>query len=90
MFFESWFPLCVQRYLLSIFLQETDQLEYILPKKTSLAHRLPMGDEGFINFVRFLLEVDPEKRPSASEAKKHPWLSYEYESSAGGYLATED
>jgi len=65
--------------LLFINLQETNRLEYLVPKKTSLRHRLPMGDQGFIDFVAHLLEVNPKKRPSASEALKHPWLSYPYE-----------
>ena len=38
-----------------------------------------MGDQGFIDFVAHLLEINPKKRPSASEALKHPWLSYPYE-----------
>ncbi|KAF7813481.1 Dual specificity tyrosine-phosphorylation-regulated kinase 4 isoform A [Senna tora] len=59
--------------------QETNRLEYLIPKKTSLRHRLPMGDQGFIDFVGYLLEINPKKRPSASEALKHPWLSYPYE-----------
>ncbi|KAK4779030.1 hypothetical protein SAY86_006558 [Trapa natans] len=59
--------------------QDTNRLEYLIPKKTSLRHRLPMGDQGFIEFVAHLLEVNPKKRPSASEALKHPWLSYPYE-----------
>ncbi|MCD9642518.1 hypothetical protein HAX54_029359 [Datura stramonium] len=59
--------------------QETDRLEYLIPKKTTLRYRLPMGDQGFIDFVAHLLEVNPKKRPSALEALKHPWLSYPYE-----------
>ncbi|KAK8495916.1 hypothetical protein V6N13_026905 [Hibiscus sabdariffa] len=59
--------------------QETNRLEYLIPKKTSLRHRLPMGDQGFVDFVSHLLEVNPKKRPSATEALKHPWLSYPYE-----------
>ncbi|KAG9457647.1 hypothetical protein H6P81_002155 [Aristolochia fimbriata] len=59
--------------------QDTNRLEYLIPKKTSLRHRLPMGDQGFIDFVSHLLEVNPGKRPSASEALKHPWLSFPYE-----------
>lgn len=59
--------------------QDTNRLEYLLPKKSSLRHRLPMGDQGFIDFVAHLLEISPKKRPSASEALKHPWLSYPYE-----------
>lgn len=30
----------------------------------------------FIDFVRSLLTVDPENRPSATEALKHPWMEY--------------
>ncbi|KAK9697071.1 hypothetical protein RND81_08G012600 [Saponaria officinalis] len=59
--------------------QETNRLEYLIPKKTSLRHRLPMGDQGFIDFVGHLLDINPKKRPSAAEALKHPWLSYPYE-----------
>lgn len=59
--------------------QDTNRLEYLIPKKTSLRHRLPMGDQGFIDFVSHMLEINPKKRPSASEALKHPWLSYPYE-----------
>ncbi|CAN8239656.1 unnamed protein product [Cochlearia groenlandica] len=59
--------------------QESSRLEYLIPKRTSLRHRLPMGDQGFTDFVSHLLEINPKKRPSASEALKHPWLSYPYE-----------
>ncbi|KAG6557400.1 hypothetical protein Mapa_000669 [Marchantia paleacea] len=59
--------------------QDTDQLEYLLPKKTSLSHRLPMGDQGFVEFVGYLLHITPASRPTAGEALKHPWLSYPYE-----------
>uniref|UniRef100_A0ACD6A713 Uncharacterized protein n=1 Tax=Avena sativa TaxID=4498 RepID=A0ACD6A713_AVESA len=59
--------------------QESSRLEYLIPKKTSLRHRLPMADQGFIEFVQYLLEVKPKKRPSALEALKHPWLSFPYE-----------
>ncbi|XP_019164399.1 PREDICTED: uncharacterized protein LOC109160567 [Ipomoea nil] len=59
--------------------QETNRLEYLIPKKTSLRHRLPVGDQCFIDFLTHLLEINPNKRPSATEALKHPWLSYPYE-----------
>ncbi|BBN06294.1 hypothetical protein MPTK1_3g19940 [Marchantia polymorpha subsp. ruderalis] len=59
--------------------QDTDQLEYLRPKKTSLSHRLPMGDQGFVEFVGYLLHINPASRPTAGEALKHPWLSYPYE-----------
>lgn len=38
-----------------------------------------MGDQGFIDFVAYLLEINPKRRPTASEALKHQWLSYPYE-----------
>lgn len=59
--------------------QDTNRLEYLIPKKTSLRHRLPMGDQGFIDFVGHLLDINPHRRPSASQALKHPWLSFPYE-----------
>ncbi|KAL0421704.1 UNVERIFIED_CONTAM: DYRK-family kinase pom1 [Sesamum latifolium] len=31
--------------------QETNRLEYLIPKKSSLRHRLPMGDQGFIDLL---------------------------------------
>lgn len=58
--------------------QETEQLEFLIPKRTSLKHRLPCGDLGFVEFVRCLLIVDPDKRPTASEALQHPWMSFPY------------
>jgi serine/threonine protein kinase len=44
-------------------------------KKTTLKHRMGCDDDMFVDFVRWLLEVDPTKRPSAKEALTHPWLS---------------
>ncbi|XXG40821.1 hypothetical protein AAC387_Pa01g1443 [Persea americana] len=58
--------------------QDNNRLEYLIPKQTSLRHRLPMGDQGFIDFVAYLLEINPKRRPTASEALKHQWLSYPY------------
>ncbi len=77
---DSMFCLKPISYWVSVkLLQDSDQLEYLRPKKTSLAHRLPMGDQGFVEFVAYLLQVDPTIRPSATEALQHPWLSYPYE-----------
>mmetsp|Transcript_36729 Transcript_36729/g.88778 ORF Transcript_36729/g.88778 Transcript_36729/m.88778 type:complete len:287 (+) Transcript_36729:551-1411(+) len=53
-------------------------LVYILPKKTTLKHRLGTDDELFIDFVEKLLRVDPAKRSSAATALEHPWLSKQY------------
>ena len=55
----------------------------IFPKKTNLRSRLHFSvqpedhseDENlFVDFVRTLLDLDPAKRVTASEALKHPWL----------------
>lgn len=47
----------------------------LVPKKTSLKARLRCEDETFVDFITQLLELDKEKRPSATEALKHPWLT---------------
>lgn len=62
--------------------EETNQLEYIIPEESSLEQHLQVTDIGFIDFVQSLLEINPLRRPSASEALEHPWLSYTYESSS--------
>ncbi|PPR99402.1 hypothetical protein GOBAR_AA21277 [Gossypium barbadense] len=59
--------------------QETNRLEYLIPKKTSLRHRMPMEDQGFVDFVAHLLEVNPKKRPTATEALKHPCYLYTHD-----------
>ncbi len=51
------------------------KIHILVPKKTTLKHRLKCEDPYFIDFVRWLLEVDPTKRPSAKEAMQHPWLT---------------
>ncbi|KAG2490825.1 hypothetical protein HYH03_010746 [Edaphochlamys debaryana] len=58
----------------------TQRYELLLPKRTSLRHRMPDADEGLLEFVAHLLTVDPRKRPTAAEALKHPWLQQEYPS----------
>ncbi|KAJ0764460.1 putative protein kinase CMGC-DYRK-PRP4 family [Helianthus annuus] len=55
--------------------EETDQLEYIIPQKTSLEEQLQASDALFLDFVKNLLEINPQNRPTASEALQHPWLS---------------
>ncbi|CAL9008209.1 unnamed protein product [Prunus brigantina] len=61
--------------------EETSQLEYIIPEESSLENHLQVTDVGFIDFVKSLVEVNPERRPTAREAMEHPWLSYTYEAS---------
>jgi dual specificity tyrosine-phosphorylation-regulated kinase 2/3/4 len=50
----------------------------LVPKRTSLRHRVPCADEGFLDFLSYLLTPDPEARPSAGEALGHPWLRQAY------------
>jgi serine/threonine protein kinase len=58
--------------------QETDQLEYLVPEKSSLRRHLRCPDPQFVDFLSYLLQINPRKRPTASEALEHPWLSSEY------------
>ncbi|EEC79373.1 hypothetical protein OsI_20272 [Oryza sativa Indica Group] len=59
--------------------EETDQLEYLIPEKISLRRRLQCPDTKFVKFLSYLLQINPRKRPTASEALQHPWLSYAYQ-----------
>ncbi|XP_042491529.1 dual specificity protein kinase CLK1 [Macadamia integrifolia] len=59
--------------------EETNQLEYIIPEESSLEHHLQVSDVGFIEFISYLLEINPQRRPTAKEALQHPWLSCTYE-----------
>ena len=47
----------------------------LVPKRASLKTRLHTGDQMFIDFIRSLLEVNTERRPTASEALRHPWIT---------------
>jgi serine/threonine protein kinase len=51
------------------------KIHILVPKKTTLKARVKVDDAYFLHFVRWLLEVDPTKRPSAREAMNHPWLT---------------
>ena len=58
---------------------ETDddemKIHVLVAKKTTLKTRLQCEDAYFVDFVRWLLEIDPLKRPTAKEALQHPWLT---------------
>lgn len=57
-------------------------LVLIYPKKTTLRHRLhlpkleELTDEEtkFLDFVGWMLHLDPNKRPNAGQALLHPWF----------------
>ncbi|WIA42780.1 hypothetical protein OEZ86_008720 [Tetradesmus obliquus] len=58
--------------------KSSGRYELLLPKHTSLRHRVPGADEGFLDFLSYLLTPDPSARPSAEDALQHPWLSHPY------------
>ncbi|KAL6980713.1 hypothetical protein U1Q18_022349 [Sarracenia purpurea var. burkii] len=68
-----------EEYDLYLVNEETSQLEYIIPEESSLENHLQVSDIGFIDFLRDLLEINPQRRPTAREALEHPWLSHQYE-----------
>ena len=51
------------------------KINILVAKKTTLKKRLRCEDKHFLDFVRWLLEVDPLKRPTAKEALQHSWLT---------------
>ncbi|CAL9177066.1 unnamed protein product [Musa hybrid cultivar] len=59
--------------------EEGDQVEYLIPEKSSLSHQLQSSDAKFIDFLSYLLQINPRRRPTASEALEHEWLSFSYQ-----------
>ncbi|KAL8539202.1 hypothetical protein ACS0TY_000993 [Phlomoides rotata] len=59
--------------------EDTNQLEYIIPDGSSLEDHLQTSDHVFVDFLKFLLEMNPKIRPTAREALHHPWLNHPYE-----------
>ncbi|KAJ6812454.1 putative serine/threonine-protein kinase PKH2 isoform X1 [Iris pallida] len=58
--------------------EETDQVDYLILERSSLAHHLQANDAAFVDFVSTLLRINPKKRPTASQALQHRWLSFLY------------
>eukprot|EP00200_Dunaliella_tertiolecta_P003736 CAMPEP_0202359942 /NCGR_PEP_ID=MMETSP1126-20121109/13064_1 /ASSEMBLY_ACC=CAM_ASM_000457 /TAXON_ID=3047 /ORGANISM="Dunaliella tertiolecta, Strain CCMP1320" /LENGTH=1262 /DNA_ID=CAMNT_0048953517 /DNA_START=67 /DNA_END=3855 /DNA_ORIENTATION=- len=56
----------------------TDRYEMLIPKRTTLSHRVPDAHKGLVDFISYLLLVDPHKRPTASEALQHPFMQEDY------------
>ena len=54
-------------------------MEFIIPEESSLENHLQVFDSVFIDFLSNLLEINPERRPTAKEALAHPWLSQSYQ-----------
>jgi len=47
------------------------------PRRTSIAHILAAhgcDDQELVSFICEIMKLDPQQRPSASDALKHPWL----------------
>mmetsp|Transcript_50465 Transcript_50465/g.96405 ORF Transcript_50465/g.96405 Transcript_50465/m.96405 type:complete len:683 (-) Transcript_50465:537-2585(-) len=55
--------------------EDRGSVSILHPKHTSLAHRLQGAHPEFVEFLSFLLTVDPDHRPNATQALQHPWLS---------------
>ena len=54
------------------------KMHVIVPKRTLLKNRLHCEDQNFIDFLRYLLKIDPNERPTAEEALNHPWFKVQY------------
>ena len=54
------------------------KMHVIVPKRTLLKNRLHCDDQQFIDFLRCLLKIDPNERPTAEEALNHPWFKVQY------------
>lgn len=54
---------------------KSKKMHILIPKRTSLKKRLKTNDENFYDFVKNLLEIDPNNRIGAQEALKHPWIT---------------
>jgi dual specificity tyrosine-phosphorylation-regulated kinase 2/3/4 len=48
--------------------------EILVPKRTTLKARVRTEDTMFLNFIKFLLDTDKDRRPSATQALAHPWI----------------
>lgn len=59
--------------------EDTNEVEYIIPEETLLEDHLQRSDPVFVDFIKYLLEINPARRPTVREALKHPWLSHAYE-----------
>ena len=54
------------------------KMHVIVPKRTLLKNRIHCDDQNFIDFLRYLLKIDPNERPTAEEALNHPWFKIQY------------
>jgi hypothetical protein len=61
--------------LLSVYVKDGKVIELDDVEFMSLED-IANGDEKLVDFLKGLLAVDPDFRPSAEEALSHPWLNY--------------
>ena len=54
---------------------KTGTIQILVPKKSDLSHRVRTDDPYFLDFLRFLLQIDPTRRPTATEALNHAWFT---------------
>jgi serine/threonine protein kinase len=54
-------------------------MHILIPKRTQLRKRLKTNDDLFYDFIKGMLEIDPNLRLSAGDALRHPWISKKYE-----------
>lgn len=54
--------------------KSSELTQLMIPKKSSLKARLKADDATFVSFVEHLLQIDPDERPTAREAMKHPFF----------------
>lgn len=51
------------------------KVNVLVPKRSSLKARLHCDDPMFLDFVRSLLDIDKDRRPTATEALRHPFIT---------------
>ena len=51
------------------------KMHILIPKRTSLKKRLKSTDPLFYDFVKCLLDINPNTRLSAKEALNHAWIT---------------
>ena len=57
-----------------IYYEEENKFHILIPKSTSLKHRIRTDDKEFLSFLEGTLRIDPNFRLSAEEALMHPFI----------------
>jgi serine/threonine protein kinase len=52
-----------------------NKYQILVPKRSSLKARLKTEDSMFLDFLKCLLQVDKDRRPTSQEALRHPWMT---------------